>query len=144
MGFFGKLAFWKKREPEEFDFGKPPEFGADTGLPKGEENLGLPGKESGVDTSPMGYLKEGTSWEKEGLEKPAAFEQSPQQQGFQPGQPFAVSKEKTGDFDFRVSKDFEVISTKLDALKSAMESMNQRLINVEEMVRRDQENKRKW
>ena len=145
MGLLSKLAFWKKREPEEFDFDKPPGFGRDLGLQKGEENLGLPGRESGVDTSPTGYLKEGTVWEKEGFEKPAAFEQQGfQQRGFQPNQPFTVSKEKTGDFDFRVSKDFEVISSKLDSLKAALDSVNQRLINVEDMVRREQEEKRKW
>ncbi|MBT3406180.1 hypothetical protein HN419_03345 [Candidatus Woesearchaeota archaeon] len=49
----------------------------------------------------------------------------------------------TGSSDYMVSKDIEVISSKLDALKAAIDSMNQRLINIEDMARSNDHGRRK-
>ena len=39
--------------------------------------------------------------------------------------------------------DFELLSSKLDYLKASIEAVNQRLANLENLVRQEQE-KRKW
>ncbi len=150
MGFFGKI-FGRRGSPGDFDFDSQPDFGKNGGLSGPDRNLGLPksndpfdATEQNPDTQANAFLKDSAEFDKPiELERPAAQQQQPQQ-GFNPSQPFKVAPEKTQDFDFRVSKDFEIISTKLDALRSALDSMNQRLMNVEEMVRHGQEKRRTW
>ncbi len=41
-----------------------------------------------------------------------------------------------------ISKDIEIVSTKIDALKSEIESMNQRLMNIESLARKEQDPRR--
>ena len=43
---------------------------------------------------------------------------------------------------FAVRKEIEVLSSKMDAIRSALESMSQRLINIERMAMYEQEKKR--
>ena len=47
------------------------------------------------------------------------------------------------DQDFINSKSLEVISSKLDALRASVESINQRLANLETMARGEQEDQRR-
>ena len=47
------------------------------------------------------------------------------------------------DHSYKAAKDFEIITTKLDALRSAIESMNQRLVNIERYLH-DEKSKRTW
>ena len=41
-----------------------------------------------------------------------------------------------------MKKDLDLISSKLDYLKASIEAINQRLVNLEHLVRQEQQNKR--
>jgi hypothetical protein len=43
-----------------------------------------------------------------------------------------------------VSKDIEIISSKLDALRATLDSLNQRIINIEHIIREERDKKYKW
>ena len=45
--------------------------------------------------------------------------------------------------DYINSKNLEVISSKLDALRASLESINQRLANIEAIARGEQEDQRR-
>jgi hypothetical protein len=88
--------------------------------------------------------------------------QQPQQQrysqaGYEPqpdfNRPFTIAappgqmQQQAGNFGsnsnyYSVSKDIEVISSKLDSLRSSLDIINQRLTNLERMAERDQMRKR--
>jgi hypothetical protein len=107
MGLFGKL-FGKKDDGlglSELDKNLSMPTGLPTGMPSGTENnlgLGMPQQQS------MGAYP-----------NPAPFESNNGPNSFQDQQNFAISKE------------IEVISIKLDAIKVAIESISQRLASLE-------------
>ncbi len=124
MGFFGKLAFWKKKDDLD-------DLGKDLGIDK---ELGL---DMGQGPSPdLGM----------GLEPQT---QQPYQKypSFQPNQNFQPSFQQQTSFNssdgYIASKNLEVISSKLDALRASLESMNQRLANIEAIARGEQEDSRR-
>lgn len=43
-----------------------------------------------------------------------------------------------------ISKDFEILSAKLDAVKASLESINQRLANLERIASESEKKKRTW
>ena len=129
MAFFDKLAFWKKKD----DLG---DLGKDLGLDK---DLGL-----GMDTGPSPDLGMGldTAQPQQPFQKYPSFQQpnfQPQQPAFQ-SQPVFQQPSYQGDIN---SKNLEVISSKLDALRATMESINQRLANIEAIARGEQEDSRR-
>ena len=121
MGFFNKIAFWKKKDDLD-------DLGKDLGLDK---ELGL---EMGSGPSPdLGMGLEPASTQQ-------AFNKYPsfQQPNFQPQQAFQQPS-YTSDSNYIASKNLEVISSKLDALRASLESINQRLANIEAIARGEQE-----
>lgn len=133
MGFFNKLAFWKKKD----DLG---DLGKDLGLDK---DFGL---DFSTGPSPdLGMGIEMPPQAQQPLQKYPSFQQ-PQQQGFQANsfQPQPVFQQPSMSSDsYIASKNLEVISSKLDALRASLESMSQRLANIEAIARGEQEDSRR-
>ncbi len=136
MGILGKLAFWKKKDEFEDigkDLGLDKELGMDTGTGMSPE-LGF-----GMETAephkypsfqqpaqPSGYQ----SYSQPSIQQPS-FQQSP------------PSYHQMSDQEYINSKSLEVISSKLDALKAAIESINHRLANIESIAKGEQEDRRR-
>ncbi len=133
MAFFDKLKFWKKRTT-------PSEAGFDLGLPPPESPFAQP--------------------------QPAFPGMEPQEFGQQQAQAFAaqyppyvpVSEQPAFPSSAKVSfpqqqaplpypspveKDIEVISAKLDSIRATLESINQRLQNIERIAYSEQK-RREW
>ncbi len=125
MAFLSKLAFWKKKDDIE-DLGK---------------DLGL-GKELGLDigTVPSPDLGMGLEQQQQPWQKYPSFQQP--QQGFQPVPSLQQPSFGSND-NFIASKNLEVISSKLDALRALLESVNQRLANIEAIARGEQQEQRR-
>lgn len=133
MAFFDKLKFWKKKD----DFG---DIGKDLGLDK---DLGL-GKDLGMDLSPgpspdLGMGLDMGQPPQQPLQKYPSFQQPSFQPSFQP-QPAFQQPSYPNDM---ASKNLEIISSKLDALRASLESINQRLANIEAIARGEQEDSRR-
>ena len=130
MGVFSKIAFWKKKN----DFG---DFEKDLGLDK---DFGLGNSETGMSPDL------GMGMETQEPHKYPSYQQLPQ--GFQPyhqnlQQEYQQPVQQMSDRDYINSKSLEVISSKLDALKAAIESINQRLANIEAIAKGEQEEKKR-
>ena len=158
MAILDKLMFWKKKDAlgdfgkdldmKGFDTGLPP-GGADTGmkgLGQGNDNLGMPGANKGLegagdlglpgmDKGPSGNFP---------IDRPQAptGNMVPMQQPFQ-NQPAPIAPAPK-EHEYMVSKDIEIISSKLDALRAAIESVNQRLANIERIAMGEQEKNNRW
>ena len=142
MGVFGKLAFWKKKD-NTGDLGK--DFGLDKEFGLGDSGMN-PDSEFGIETtSPDKYPSFSNT---SGMQGNFA-QQGLQQQSFQPnysppqqfGQPY--QSQSYSDQNYVNSKNLEVISSKLDALRASIDSMNQRLANIEAIARGEQEDKKR-
>ncbi|MBR9699659.1 hypothetical protein GOV09_04340 [Candidatus Woesearchaeota archaeon] len=131
MGFLGKLAFWKKNEPD---------FGSDMGMPNtdfsAQNDLGLPKPDptafQGVG-DPEGQRSMNQSLSQQMAPDPrstgySTFSQPPVQQ----------QQQHNG-------ADMEVVLAKLDALKASLDSINQRLQNIERIAYAEQQDsKYRW
>ncbi len=134
MGFLDKLMFWKKKD--EFENIGLGEKGTAPGM-----DLGL-GPETGTD------LGQGLSMQPPGappsvpsMQQPT-FQQPPQQPSFSaPSQQPQMQSQ-----DYATNKNLEVISSKLDALRAALDSINQRLANLEAIAKGEEQQryKRRW
>ena len=133
MGFFGKLAFWKKRDDLD-DLGKDLGLDKDFGMDKG---MGM--DMNSVSPPPGPDL--GMGMDQQPMQKYPSFQsnQSFQAPTYTPPQPFQQSTNDT----YIANKNLEVISSKLDALKAAIDSMNQRVANIETIAKGEQENQRR-
>ena len=120
MSFFDKLAFWKKKD-DLADFGKNLGFDKDLGMDLGQG----PSPDLGMGIEPASP--------QQAFNKYPSFQQQPAFQ--QP--PY------TSDSSYIASKNMEVISSKLDALRVSLESINQRLANIEAIARGEQEDTRR-
>ncbi len=132
MSILGKLAFWKKKDDFD-DLGKDLGIDKDLGLEMGSgpsPDLGM-----GLETnSPQAYQKYPSFQQAQGFQNPQ-FQSQPV---FQQQQPSYNSND-----NFIAAKNLEVISSKLDALRATMESINQRLANIEAIARGEQEDTRR-
>ena len=126
MGFFDKLAFWKKKD-DLADFGK------DLGIDK---DLGMDLSQGPSPDLGMGI--EPASSPQQAFNKYPSFQQQSYQQ-----QPAFQQPSYTSDSNYIASKNLEVISSKLDALRVSLESINQRLANIEAIARGEQEDTRR-
>jgi hypothetical protein len=129
MGILDKLMFWKKKDEFSSDIGN---FGADPSMGQAP-NLGMNVPEYGQD---LGLPNQGYNEPQFGQQLPASqFGQAPSMfQGYQqPAKPA-----------FDVNKDMEVISAKLDSLRAYLDSINQRLANIERIAMNEEEKKRGW
>jgi len=136
MGILDKLAFWKKKE--EFDLGELRPV-------PGEEKLGIPGIEKPA-------IPGEAPFEKELPPEPGAFPEEPS--AFpKPTPPPEIPEEPTAPAlggppggpptapprgympPPTTSRDVELLSAKLDTIKATLESINQRLANIERLAR---------
>ncbi|MFH1133606.1 MAG: hypothetical protein V1735_03885 [Nanoarchaeota archaeon] len=130
MGFFSKLGLGKKDDLGDFDLGKdvaaPPPMGLDT-----RNDLGLPPSQPTMTSQPSFSPPESDfGFSPQGM--PSSFRSQPQAPPPMPG-----------NQDYIVSKEIELISSKLDSLRSSLETVNARLANLERMVENDQQ-RRRW
>jgi len=116
MGIFGKI-FGKKEDHLDLDRSLPDEkeLNLDSDLPT--ENIGLDGKP---------IFPEDTIDEHQ---KPAAFKEANQQQTSSPGSS---------------QRDLELINSKLDTLKAILNSMDQRIANLEKAAGVEQQKRMPW
>ena len=129
MSFFGKLMFWRREEPE---------FGLGGDLPP------LPGE-----TEPYGGLggpygksfSNGSSPSRLTLEPVSGFEPELNRPSFLPVSTpsFTQVQPAQSHSDIMMNKNMEIISSKLDALQASLESINQRLINIERIANAEQQ-----
>src|SRR3989338_9034912 len=133
MGILGKVMFWKKKD-EFADAGLGEKgnlaFGDDFGQGGFPGQNTEPGTGLGSDVGGRGFC--------------SYSQQYPQPQGFpqQPSfsQPYPQSFNPQQEME---SKNLEIISSKLDALRASIESLNQRLANLEAIARGDEESSRR-
>ena len=165
MGFADKLMFWKKDKKDDFsdlgmgDIGKDTFGGSDPFAQQGAapdaDALGSPfGGTSGSDSfsTPAGFADRGVQPAQQPQQGMNSFSQQSQQSSFSgpsPSQPYAVSPSSThasSDEDrhttYITNKNLEILSSKLDALRAAIDSMSQRLENIERIAYGEQEKKR--
>ena len=139
MSVFDKLMFWKKE----------PEFSSSSELPP------FPGESGGFDntlsrsdpfTSSPGFDQFGSgrsNVEPSGYPAPPPSAPNFGSASSYPSSP--VSSTSSHDNTI-ISKNIELVSAKIDALQAAIDSMNQRLVNIENIARGEQEEKkyRRW
>ena len=122
MSVFGKLAFWKK---DDLGLGDLPKDigGAEEGQPQ-SQGMSQPSGWS-TDQHGLGEMSMQNSFNS-GFERPQAL------QSFQ--------REQQG---VSQSKDLELIASKLDAIRMAIENLSQRLANLERVTYGDGQPRRK-
>ena len=146
MGVFSKLAFWKKKD--DLDFGK--DLGPDLGLGPMDNSqmgrdLGFPPQQGtgdfGFDDRNLGMPDDtgfGTMGNQPQRPMPP-HRVTPMQQPFgAPLQPPEPIKQ-----DYGYGKDLEVVSAKLDSIRYTLDSISQRLANLERLAYGEEE-KRRW
>ena len=146
MGILDKVMFWKKKDEfadiglgdkENLAFGDQFGAGGQPGVPGGTPP-GL-GPATGLGPEPMG----------QGLGQqpaPAMPPPAPSMPSFSPPPPPpppAAQPSYANPQQDLESKNLEVISSKLDAIRASLESLNQRLANLEAIARGDEENSRR-
>ena len=173
MGVMDKLMFWKKEDSmADFkggDFGGSDPF-ADMGGdpfasvdndPLGQDSFGGPSRPFGA--QPQGFQGAGqtTLGPEPDMQHGLSGGQTSQSYGAAYQQPFSqttpgsfmpppVNHTQTqardypqSDRDFIITKNIELLSSKLDAMRSSLEIINQRLESIERLAR-GEENKRNW
>lgn len=131
MAFLDKLMFWKKKEEP---------FGADLGLGR---DIGLGGRDIGLGHD-LGLGKEDLGLPPQTQfppQQPMPFQQPYQYPQYQ--QPSPMIPTPPSPQQEIVGKDIEIISSKIDALRATLESINQRLANLER-VAYSEEKRRRW
>ena len=129
MGFLDKVMFWKKHD----DFS---DLGIDKGF--GKENLAF-GDDLGMGN--QGYPQQQQPYPSQPFpQQPSFSPPSFSQQSFPPQQPYQYQGYGQQDM---ASKNLEIISSKLDALRTSIESLNQRLANLEAMARGEEDTSRR-
>lgn len=142
MGILDKIMFWKKGDDDLDSLGlKPGEgFNPDANM----ANLGLDDSSPGMDPNagmppfgndPFPGSQTPQSPPSFGGPPQSSFT-SPQQSSF--GQP-SHQQPMQSTQSYTAEKDFEIISSKLDALRAAIDSLSQRLANLEHIARGEQQ-----
>ncbi|MBI3033919.1 hypothetical protein HYY72_02070 [Candidatus Woesearchaeota archaeon] len=117
MGIFGKLMFWKKKD----DLG----LGDNLGLPANQPQPFQPGNYPG-----------------DVIQQPWS---QPQSQGLYAQNQTAQFESLQSSSSYAAGKQLEVVSAKLDALKAAIDSLSQRMANIERMMESEEYfKKRGW
>src|SRR3989338_5731969 len=138
MAFLDKLKFWKKREPFEkgIDLGLPP---PDAPFAQQPTPLSHPTPE----ISPFPEM--GSEQSQMYAQYPPYVPVSEQRQQFMQypqQQPQQAQQLKQVQYPSAVEKDIEVVSAKLDSIRATLESINQRLLNIERIAY--EHRKREW
>lgn len=138
MGFMDFLKGGKKRGPEDLGLGDlEKDLGADLGLPELGETPPAPvaPPEMPVETpagAPQAFQSEEPSLTPSPLDRQVRELPTPGQ-----------GEQVESNSMYSLRKEMEVLSSKMDAIRSSLESMNQRLINIERMAMHEQEKTRK-
>ena len=128
MGILDKVMFWRKKD----DFS---DLGLDSKQPFGNDNPAF-GSDFGLGSG-LGQQAMGQS---QGFGQPASMG-FPQPSFQQPSYPsYSPRYESQQDM---TSKNLEIISSKLDALRASIESLNQRLANLEAIARGEEDKHRR-
>ena len=143
MGLMSKLMFWKKEPamPDMGDFGKemPGMGGPELALPK-EADLGMPAGMPGAEPGAM----------PPGGPVPGGQEQMPGAMPVGPSATFAAPKleevpmqraPQQPSMPSGGSKDLELISVKIDQLRTSLDILNQRMMHIERLI---ESQKPKW
>lgn len=130
MGFFSKLNPFRKKD-DFADLGKDLDMGKEFGMDMGQG----PSPDLGMGLEPA---------QQQPYQKYPSF----QQQGFQPSFPAQPSFQpqsypQPANDSYIASKNLEVISSKLDALKASIDALSQRVANIEAIARGEQEDQRR-
>jgi hypothetical protein len=126
MAVLDKIFFWRKKE-EPFPAERPP-----LGLP-GEEELGLkPMPEELEEPSAAGLAPPAHA-----PPRPMPAYEPPETPAFSPAMPPGYAPQQM--MPPPITKDLELISAKLDALKASLDNLNQRLANLERIARGEHE-----
>ena len=120
MDILKKLMFWKKEDLGIKDLGKSPLPDANIGL---DPNLGL-GQQPGFGETPMSQPVQPSY---------PSFQTTPSP-GFGAQQPQAFQSMRQDQQSYTIAKEIEVISSKLDALRAAIDNISQRLSNIERLA----------
>lgn len=156
MAIMDKLLFWRKKEqPLDLGLGGGRDLGlgADLGLGGDQTGIGMAGDMgAGYGTEQFGADAGFGAQPNYSQQQPSAARQ--RQQSYQEGAGTIVStnEPETHRRDtqiYAVEKNMEIISSKLDVLKVSLESINQRLANLERIATADRdeariERKRSW
>ena len=154
MGLMSKLMFWKKEPamPSMGDFGK--DFGAgemggpELALPK-ETDLGLPGQQ-GMPGAEPGAMPPGGPAPGGPGQMPGSPGQMPGAMPVGPSATFAAPKleevpmqraPQQPSMPSGGSKDLELISVKIDQLRTSLDILNQRMMHIERLI---ESQKPKW
>lgn len=121
-GIFSKVLPWKKKD--ELALGNNLGLG---GLGAAENPAAFGGGMQQAPYDPLGGMAQ-----MGGL---GSFSQPPQPESFRSSQAY--------DRSYNTAKDIEVVSAKLDAIKSALEALNQRLAAIERYIQTEQDFKRR-
>ena len=130
MGFLDKLMFWKKEDDFGVDFDKSVDnqMKQSDDLFKGDD-LGLEQKPTGIDEkSPFDQIQAEAASGETPVEQPGAFQAQQQMQT-------PVGTEQ---------RDLELLSSKLDTIKAILNSMDQRLLNLEKAVGTAKKEEKLW
>ena len=141
MGILNKIMFWKKDEDEFKDIGLGDKgnlaFGDDFGASQPGAGFGpTPGLGQGMGQGPYGqqYPQNYPAQQPSMPSYPSPQFPTPQ---FQQQPRFGSPQEEM------TSKNLEIISSKLDALRASIESLNQRLANLEAIARGEEDQSRR-
>ncbi len=135
MGVFDKLKFWKKEEPfPSMDMGKGTELGMGQ-WGTNDQTAGLGGTESlgpfpsASETTMPGMTITGKGYEGGGAGlRPSPLEE---REGYARPRPMQIP---TGPD--MMSKDIEIVSAKLDSIRSSIESLSMRMSTLEQDLQR--------
>lgn len=137
MGIFDKLMFWK--QPDEIltpnnaglDIQMPDLNNHNSGMPNMnnmDQQLGLNGMDSGLPPQEQSQ----NPMMPQAFGQQQSFQQSNSFQNSQPTQSF----QQPASSDMQ--KDIQILSLKLDAIKSTLDSLNQRVANIERIAENEQ------
>lgn len=128
MAIFDKLKFWKKKK-EDFGLGELPPLPGGAG-----DEFGLPGNEDfGAFPGQRSYPREQQYAQPE-IRPPQLTPVTPQQYQSYGVQPVPVQQ--------NANRDLELVSAKLDSIRATLDSINQRLANLERVAYQEQEKPR--
>lgn len=143
MGIMNKLKFWKKDEMDFGDLDNSMDFGSSQDMGIGKDRLNMNASKPGMDSGDLGLqtqqqmptqnqeeidYSEGFSMPKRSIAR-----QEPTQPQPSPTQQFPKEQNTISE------KNFEILSNKLDAIKSSLESINHRLNLLESLARSEEE-----
>lgn len=149
MAILDKLMFWKKKDEfadmglgdkDNLAFGD--DFGAGLQNPGMPKTPGMPGSQFGLSQPQQGFGQDNYG---QGADQ--GYGRYPQSPAFSNPQPsfspqFSQPRYDNPQGDIN-SKNLEIISSKLDALRASIESLSQRLANIEAIARGEEDQGRR-